>query len=210
MSIIYGLIAKDTKPLCDYSEYKGTFSSVCIKALSKCSEMKGVLTIENYNLYYKKDAKLTFMLMCEKGYSEEGALQCIDSIIKQFQSQITSLNYDNEPIYSLNSTFQQKLRMLIEKYNDPKNVKNVVSQLTNDLLDMHRQVINTADIVNERGDSINMIVTKSEQLSRDSYTFQQTAKRVKYYEKCKKIKLYAVIAAIVILIIGGYILLKRK
>ena len=93
---------------------------------------------------------------------------------------------------------------------DDKNQRNKVDILKDQVLSMHRQVLDTADIVNERGDSINMIVTKSEQLSRDSYTFQQTAKRVKYYEKCKKIKLYAVIAAIVILIIGGYILLKRK
>ena len=120
------------------------------------------------------------------------------------------LEYDNEPIYCLNNSFQQKLKIFIEKYNDTKNVKNLVSQLTNDLLDMHRQVINTADIVNERGDSINMIVTKSEQLSRDSFTFQQTARRVKYHEKCKKIKFYGIILAIVAILIIGYLLLRKK
>ena len=66
MSIIFGIIAKDSKPLCEYSEYIGSISTVCIKAIPMCKEIQGVLTYEGYNMYYEKKSNLIFMLMCEK------------------------------------------------------------------------------------------------------------------------------------------------
>ena len=211
MSIIYGIIAKDSKPLCEYSEYVGSISSVCIKAIAMCKEKQGVLTYEGYNMYYENHFNLIFLLMCEKGYPEEAVFKCIENIVNEFQKTFPSSSaYDNGPQYCLNKQFQQKLRMYMEKYNDPKNQKNKVDILKDQVLSMHRQVLDTADIVNERGEQINLIVSKSEQLSRDSYTFKKTAEKVKNIERWRKIKLYGTIILIFVIIIGTLYLLKRK
>ena len=211
MSIIYGIIAKDSKPLCEYSEYVGSISSVCIKAIAMCKEQQGVLTYEGYNMYYENHFNLIFLLMCEKGYPEEAVFKCIENIVNEFQKTFPSSSaYDNGPQYCLNKQFQQKLRMYMEKYNDPKNQRNKVDILKDQVLSMHRQVLDTADIVNERGEQINLIVSKSEQLSRDSYTFKKTAEKVKNIERWRKIKLYGTIILIFVIIIGTLYLLKRK
>ena len=211
MSIIYGIIAKDSKPLCEYSEYVGSISSVCIKAIAMCKEQQGVLTYEGYNMFYENKSNLIFMLMCEKGYPEETAFKCIENIVNEFQTTFTSSSeYDNVPQYSLNKQFQQKLRMYMEKYNDPKNQKTNVDILTDKLLSMHRQVLDTADIVNERGEQINLIVSKSDQLSRDSFTFKKTAEKVKNIEKWRKIKLYGTIILVLLIIIIAIYLLRGK
>ena len=211
MQIIYGIIAKDSNPLCEYSEYKGSISSVCIKAIAMCKENQGVLTYEGYNMFYENKSNLIFMLMCEKGYPEETAFKCIENIVNEFQTTFTSSSeYDNVPQYSLNKQFQQKLRMYMEKYNDPKNQKTNVDILTDKLLSMHRQVLDTADIVNERGEQINLIVSKSEQLSRDSYTFKKTAEKVKNIERCRKIKTYAIMIGVLVFIIGIILFFKLR
>ena len=211
MSIIFGIIAKDSKPLCEYSEYIGSISTVCIKAIPMCKEIQGVLTYEGYNMYYEKKSNLIFMLMCEKGYPEETVFQCIKNIITEFDTTFPSSSvYDNGPQYCLNKQFQQKLRMYMEKYNDPKNQKNKVDILKDQVLSMHRQVLDTADIVNERGEQINLIVSKSEQLSRDSYTFKKTAEKVKNIERCRKIKTYAIMIGVLIFIIGIILFFKLR
>ena len=211
MQIIYGIIAKDSNPLCEYSEYVGSISSVCIKAIAMCKEQQGVLTYEGYNMFYENKSNLIFMLMCEKGYPEETAFKCIENIVNEFQTTFTSSSeYDNVPQYSLNKQFQQKLRMYMEKYNDPKNQKTNVDILTDKLLSMHRQVLDTADIVNERGEQINLIVSKSDQLSRDSFTFKKTAEKVKNIEKWRKIKLYGTIILVLLIIIIAIYLLRGK
>jgi vesicle-associated membrane protein 7 len=98
----------------------------------------------------------------------------------------------------------------MEKYNDPKNQKTNVDILTDKLISMHRQVLDTADIVNERGEQINLIVSKSEQLSRDSYTFKKTAEKVKNIERWRKIKLYGTIILVLLIIIIAIYLLRGK
>ena len=211
MQIIYGIIAKDSNPLCEYSEYKGSISSVCIKAIAMCKENQGVLTYEGYNMYYENHFNLIFLLMCEKGYPEETVFQCIKNIITEFDTTFPSSSvYDNGPQYCLNKQFQQKLRMYMEKYNDPKNQRNKVDILKDQVLSMHRQVLDTADIVNERGEQINLIVSKSEQLSRDSYTFKKTAEKVKNIERCRKIKTYAIMIGVLVFIIGIILFFKLR
>ena len=211
MQIIYGIIAKDSKPLCEYSEYVGSISSVCIKAIAMCKEQQGVLTYEGYNMYYENHFNLIFLLMCEKGYPEETVFQCIKNIITEFDTTFPSSSvYDNGPQYCLNKQFQQKLRIYMEKYNDPKNQRNKVDILKDQVLSMHRQVLDTADIVNERGEQINLIVSKSDQLSRDSFTFKKTAEKVKNIEKWRKIKLYGTIILVLLIIIIAIYLLRGK
>lgn len=85
MSIIYGLIAQNNKPLCDYSEYKGTFTSICIRTLPKCSNERGLLTIQNaYNIFYRNENGITFLYLCENSFPQEAAIVCLDKTIEEF------------------------------------------------------------------------------------------------------------------------------
>lgn len=204
MSIIYGLIAQKNKPLCDYSEYKGTFTTICLKTLSKCTENKGLLTIENtYNIFYKNESEVTFLFLCEKSYPQEAAIVCLDktseSFFKTFQYQTDFSNYTQ---YGLNNQFQKHLIEIMQKYNsDSKNLDDSISSLKENLLSMHKQVISTSEIVNERGDKIKLIVEKAEELSHDSMVFADTASRVKRLERWRKIRIYVIIAVVIILFI---------
>ena len=85
MSIIYGLIAQNNKPLCDYSEYKGTFTTICIRTLPKCNDEKGLLTLEGgYNIFYRNQGGITFLILCDNSYPQEAAIVCLDKIIEDF------------------------------------------------------------------------------------------------------------------------------
>ena len=204
MSIIYGLIAQKNKPLCDYSEYKGTFTTICLKTLSKCIEDKGLLTIENtYNIFYRNESGITFLFLCEKSYPQEAAIVCLEKTIEQFFKMFQNQNdFSNYTQYSLNNQFQKNLNEIMEKYNsDSKNLDDSINSLKENLLSMHKQVISTNEIVNERGDKIKLIVEKAEELSHDSMVFADTASRVKRLERWRKIRIYVIIAGFIILFI---------
>ena len=152
MSIIYGLIAQKNKPLCDYSEYKGTFTTICLKTLSKCTEEKGLLTIEDtYNIFYRNNGGITFLFLCEKSYPQEAAIVCLDKTIESFFKMFQNQNdFSNYTQYSLNNQFQKNLNEIMEKYNsDSKNLDDSINSLKENLLSMHKQVISTNEIVNE-------------------------------------------------------------
>ena len=69
MSIIYGLIAQNNKPLCDYSECKGTFTSICLRTSPKRLNERALLTIQNnYNIFYRNENGITFLYFCENSF----------------------------------------------------------------------------------------------------------------------------------------------
>ena len=199
MSIIYGLIAQNNKPLCDYSEYKGTFTSICIRTLPKCSNERGLLTIQNaYNIFYRNENGITFLYLCENSFPQEAAIVCLDKTIEEFFKNFsTQTDYSNEPQYCLNNQFQRKLFEKMQKYNSNSNILDEnINELKENLLSMNKQVIESSELVNERGDQIQLIVNKAEKLSQDSHNFADTTKRVKRLEKWRKIKMYIIIAAV--------------
>ena len=204
MSIIYGLIAHNNKPLCDYSEYKGTFTSICIRTLPKCSNERGLLTIQNaYNIFYRNENGITFLYLCENSFPQEAAIVCLDKTIEEFFKNFsTQTDYSNEPQYCLNNQFQRKLFEKMQKYNSNSNILDEnINELKENLLSMNKQVIESSELVNERGDQIQLIVNKAEKLSQDSHNFADTTKRVKRLEKWRKIKMYIIIGGIILALI---------
>ena len=204
MSIIYGLIAQNNKPLCDYSEYKGTFTSICIRTLPKCSNERGLLTIQNaYNIFYRNENGITFLYLCENSFPQEAAIVCLDKTIEEFFKNFsTQTDYSNEPQYCLNNQFQRKLFEKMQKYNSNSNILDEnINELKENLLSMNKQVIESSELVNERGDQIQLIVNKAEKLSQDSHNFADTTKKVKRLEKWRKIKMYIIIGAIILALI---------
>jgi hypothetical protein len=204
MSIIYGLIAQNNKPLCDYSEYKGTFTSICIRTLPKCSNERGLLTIQNaYNIFYRNENGITFLYLCENSFPQEAAIVCLDKTIEEFFKNFsTQTDYSNEPQYCLNNQFQRKLFEKMQKYNSNSNILDEnINELKENLLSMNKQVIESSELVNERGDQIQLIVNKAEKLSQDSHNFADTTKRVKRLEKWRKIKMYIIIGGIILALI---------
>ena len=204
MSIIYGLIAQNNKPLCDYSEYKGTFTSICIRTLPKCSNERGLLTIQNaYNIFYRNENGITFLYLCENSFPQEAAIVCLDKTIEEFFKNFsTQTDYSNEPQYCLNNQFQRKLFEKMQKYNSNSNILDEnINELKENLLSMNKQVIESSELVNERGDQIQLIVEKAEKLSQDSNNFADTTKRVKRLEKWRKIKMYIIIGGIILALI---------
>ena len=190
MSIIYGLIAQNNKPLCDYSEYKGTFTSICIRTLPKCSNERGLLTIQNaYNIFYRNENGITFLYLCENSFPQEAAIVCLDKTIEEFFKNFsTQTDYSNEPQYCLNNQFQRKLFEKMQKYNSNSNILDEnINELKENLLSMNKQV--------------QLIVNKAEKLSQDSHNFADTTKRVKRLEKWRKIKMYIIIGGIILALI---------
>ncbi len=213
MSIIYGLIAQNNKPLCDYSEYKGTFTSICIRTLPKCLNERGLLTIQNtYNIFYRNENGITFLYLCENAFPQEAAIVCLDKTIEEFFKNFsTQKDYSNEPQYCLNNQFQRKLFEKMQKYNTNSNILDEnINELKENLLSMNKQIISTSEIVNERGDKINLIVEKAEKLSQDSTVFADTTKRVKRLEKWRKIRMYLIIFVTLAIIIILLILWTRS
>ena len=201
--IIYILIAKNDKPLAEYSYYTGTFNQICLNYLKKIEPNSSkALKIDDLMLFYINEQSFTYMLMSGKLYPKEGALGCLQSIKREFTSAYEGRDLDGELNYGLNDEFREKLKLKFEYFNEHKDISDdKLEQLKDDLALMKDEILNASGLLDERGDKIKVLDDKADILSRDSNAYYKQSKKVRHSEQCKKYKLFAGISAIILLIV---------
>ena len=207
--IIYMLIAKNEKPLAEYSYFTGTFNQVCLNYLKNIEPNSSkALKIDDFMLFYINENYITYMLMSGKFYPKEGALGCLQSIKREFVSSYEGRDFDGELNYGLNEEFREKLKLKFEYFNEHKEVTDdKLEQLRDDLALMKDEILNASGLLDDRGDKIKVLDDKADILSRDSNAYYRQSKRVRRAEQCKKIKLYvgiSLFALVIIYLIIGF------
>lgn len=202
--IIYLLIAKNEKPLMDYSNFSGTFNQICLKYLKKIEpNTSKAIKIDDFIVFYITDNSMIFMLMAGKSYPKEGAIGCLQSIKNEFNRAFEGRDFEGELNFGLNDhEFKEKLKLKFELFNEQKDLTDdKIYKLKEQLALMKDEIANASDLLDERGDKIKILDEKSDILSRDSNTYYRKSKRVSQYERCKKIKYYIGISLAVLIVI---------
>ena len=212
MSVINILIGYKDKPLCEYSEYTGNFQQICVEILKQVNPDASLsLTFpEGYTIHYRNENDITYLVMTDQNYPKATVIGCLDSIQTEFKKKYSTYNFDSTPSYGLNQEFSSILKNKFIFYNNNKDVPDEqLNSLKEKLVVMKDQVINANNLLNERGDKINLIVKKAETLQDTSRSFYTSSKKVSLAARMKKIKIYLFIGgALIILLIIGYFLFR--
>ena len=202
--IIYSLVAKGVIPLVGYSNFTGTFDQVCINYLKNISPSSSaqVKIDSDYLIYYINENNITYLLMTDNLYPKEAAIGCLESIRKEFELAFESINLDAPTNFCLESEFKTKLRMKFDYFNENSDISNEsIGRIKDEMSKMKDEVLNASGLLDERGGKIEILGEKSDNLSKGSNAFYKNAKRVRKAEMMKKIKLYAAIVCVILLII---------
>ena len=202
--IIYALIGYKEIPLVGYSEFKGDFQNLCHDYLSKIEpNSSGGYKINDYFLFYINENSISYVIMTDLHYSKNTALSCLESIKKEFSAVYPNPNFENSEKFSLNKEFRPKLKMSYEYYNENKDVLDESSnKLKEEIFKMKDDLLETYDLLDERGGKLAVVNDKAESLKEKSVQFHKAAKKVKKSEGHRK--LYLIIGIIAAVIVIGY------
>ena len=214
-SIIYTLIGNESSPtpLAEISLAGGNFHLMAIKLLDKC---KGEVNIsrsyayeQEYMFHYHNKDGLSVLCMANASYSNRLAYEFLfkirDKIFEEYGKEF------NQAIgFSLKKHFIEEVKQIMQNYNIKKEDKIAVVQKNID--EVKNIMIQNIDKILERGDKIEILVTKTDELQSNAVVFNKTAKKVKMHFLCKNLRLtilvslilLAVIMLIVILSCGGF------
>lgn len=190
MSIIYVCVSSNKQILCSYAEQKYDFDSA-INGLFKHIEpnSKGSFEYTDQCMFFTWDeSNYTFIAMCGKDYPPETAFFFLGKVKDEF--------------FKSKSNMKPKLQSLFQHYNQNKDVPedSKLVELKQGLLSMKNQVLQSNELLDARGQKLNLMLEKSEGLKEDSQTFYNVAKKVKKDALCRKYRWYF-IGGLVILII---------
>lgn len=206
--IIYCLVAYGEKSLAQYSEYKGTFQKTCQNYLHSVeSNTSAGYKIDDYFIYYINENGITYLIMTDSKYSKGSALSCLESIKKEFLSSFADTNLEDIEEFGLDKDFRQKLKMKYEYFNENKDVVNESTQkLVDEIFKMKEDVLNASELLNERGDKVEKVNNKAEDLAETSHKYKRVAEKVK--KETNKKKIYFTIGIIAAILVIAYALVS--
>lgn len=205
-SIIYALIGYHDKPLCAYSEYKGTFQKVCQNFLHNIEEnSSGGYKIDDYFIFYINENGISYVIMTDVTYSRITATACLESIQREFKETYKDKDFEVMGSFSLDPEFKPKLKMKYEYFNENKEVINESTRkLRDEIFRMKDEILNASDSLNLRGDKLQNVNDKADNLQKTSYNYRKGATRVRKSESNKKT--WIIIGTVGSILVIGYFL----
>ncbi|RZF48652.1 hypothetical protein LSTR_LSTR010742 [Laodelphax striatellus] len=174
MPILYSVVARGTTVLAKFATCAGNFSEVTEQILAKIApeNRKKTLSHSSYLFHYICEDRIVYMCIADDEFERSRAFLYLNEIKKRFRSTYGS-RADTAIAYAMNSEFGPILG-------------NEMAQHIN------------LDNIAMRGERLELLVDKTENLTASSVTFRATSRNLQRALFWKNMKLYMIISAIVL------------
>ena len=199
--LLYILIGSGPKPLAGYGEKTGDFVRECENQLGRCQKNKSAsITFENCKIFYENVDNVTYLLMTMPAYPLSAGVSCIESLKKEFSTELHGRNFSVVDNYGLNKEMKQRLKMKFDYYNENTEIVSEKLENLKGVMNQYQiQVSKAAKELNERGELLNEMQNKARDLENDSFNFKKGAIKVRKVECSKKV--WSIVAIIVVILI---------
>ena len=199
--LLYILIGSGPKPLAGYGEKTGDFVRECENQLGRCQKNKSAsITFENCKIFYENVDNVTYLLMTMPAYPLSAGVSCIESLKKEFSTELHGRNFSVVDNYGLNKEMKQRLKMKFDYYNENTEIVSEKIENLKGVMNQYQiQVSKAAKELNERGELLNEMQNKAKDLENDSFNFKKGAIKVRKVECSKKV--WSIVAIIVVILI---------
>ena len=201
-NLISIFIAKQAKPLASYTTGKGFFNQIFEKVLKQINQNSAKMKYNDYMIYYLNENEKIYIILTASSYPECSAISCLESLNKEFGSILNDIDVDNIEEYSLNKQFEEKLKMKYDFYNKNINVTGEnIQNLKIEMVKFKDEVYGVNEELNKRGQKIEVIENKAENLVPDSQNFYKSSQNVNKKESNYKCWLTIAIILVILIII---------
>ncbi|GAM22766.1 hypothetical protein SAMD00019534_059410, partial [Acytostelium subglobosum LB1] len=202
MPIIYALVARGPLVLAEFTNTTGNFQTITRRILDLIppNDTKMSYVYEKYIFHYLVQDSLTYLCMADQEFGRRIPFLFLDDVKNRFRS-IYGDKGKTAIAYGMNSEFSRTLSNLMDHYsNNPKSdafskAMAEVDEVKNIL------VTDVAPQLLKRGEKIEILVDRTENLNTQSFKFKKQSKQLKCAMWWKNMKLMLIIAAVVAIII---------
>jgi len=200
-SIIYALVARGTTILTEHSTRSGNYTKVVKRILEKIPPQDGRMSyvFERHYFHYLVSDGLVFLCMADEAFGRRIPFAFLDDIKNRFFS-----TYGNRGktalAYAMNADFARILETQMAYYSNNANADKIrkVHQKIDEVKDI---MVTNNERVLERGERIELLVDKTEELNKESLNFKKKSTQLKRAMWWKNVKLMVILGIIILVII---------
>ena len=180
-SIIYAVIASDSNPtpLAEVSLAEGNFGMLALKLLTKIRKDNSASYVyENkYIFHYNNQFDVTFLCMTDAAFHNRTAYAFLFDIKEKFFEKFGT-NVKNLPGYGANREFSELMKQKMNFYNSDQGGNDKLKTVRENIEKTKDIMIENIDKVLARGEKIELLVNKTQQLSDSSVSMRKTVKDI--------------------------------
>lgn len=109
--------------------------------------------------------------MCDDKLTQDSAFAYLEDLKSVFLKTFDYRSIESAYAYSLNEKFRENIRGKMNYYNANLNDSDSVSQLKKGVMDYKDNILQANDVLMERGEKINLIVKKADNLRTESMNY---------------------------------------
>uniref|UniRef100_A0A8W8ILU4 Vesicle-associated membrane protein 7 n=1 Tax=Magallana gigas TaxID=29159 RepID=A0A8W8ILU4_MAGGI len=213
MAITYSSISRGTTILCSHQTGSGSFENVVqsiIKNIPTRNDGKTTYQSESYLFHCVIENGMIYLCAANPDFGKKQPYAYLAEIKRKFQSGTLSMKAVNCGLHELDSEFGFIMAQDMEKFSKP-GAGDHVSTLRSQVDDVKNVMTQNIERVLDRGERLENLIDKTEELEASSSQFQKTARKIrkKYWWKNTKMMIiigviaFIVLVVIVILILNG-------
>lgn len=205
MPIIAALVARGTVVLAEYSPPGTNFPSIARRLCAQIPstpDSKNSYNYEGHNFNYLVEGGLTFICMTDQDMKLRVPYAFLYDIANRFKTTYKG-TIPTASALQMNDTFSRILRDRLDFFSNDRNADKI-TRVKGEIEDAKTIMVKNIDKVLERGERIEMLVQKTEDMNVQSHTFKKKSTQLKkkmFWQNCKLCALLVVVVAV--LIIGG-------
>ena len=176
------------------------FQRICKKENRTFEERNKITSKENAYYFIIYQPNLVFIAYVDESYPE----RLVFAMFEEIKNDIILL-MNNEEMKEFNSENRQKLKVIIEKYQD-KNKMDKIGEIQNDVNEVKIVMKKDIDKMVQNIEDIEKLNQKANELKEATEQYKNTSEEVKRIACWKKWKLWIILIIIILIILSGIII----
>ncbi|KAF9970606.1 Vesicle-associated membrane protein [Actinomortierella ambigua] len=201
MSIIYALVARGPIILAEYTNSSGNFLTVTEAILDKIPPNNSKLTYvyDRYLFHYICEDGLTYMCMADDTFGRRVPFAFLQDMKERFLDQYSYERALSATVpYGMNE-FSKTIAKQMEYFSTNPNADKI-KQVQGEIEQVKDVMVHNIERVLERGERIELLVDKTDNLNHQAYAFKKRSTALKHSMWWKNKKLIVILVLVMIVV----------
>ncbi|CAH3043214.1 unnamed protein product [Porites lobata] len=210
MSIIYSLIARGTTVLVDYTETTGNFQQITGSILQKIplhDDTKCTYVSGSYHFHVIVNDGIIFLCMADEDFGKRQPYAFLEEIKRRFENSSLKQRARTAHAYEFKRDFGQVLASQMALFSDTGyDDTDQIAKVRREVNEVKGVMTQNIEKVLERGERIDVLVGKAEELDHSAQSFHRQSTRLRKQMWWQNKKMCLLLIFVLLVIIGVIVL----
>ncbi|PKA49362.1 Putative vesicle-associated membrane protein 726 [Apostasia shenzhenica] len=202
-SLIYSFVARGTVILAEYTEFTGNFTSIAAQCLQKLpsSNNKFTYNCDNHTFNYLVEDGYTYCVVAIESAGRQIPIAFLERVKEDFTKRYGGGKAGTTGANSLSREFGPKMKDHMQYCIDHPDEISKLAKVKAQVSEVKGVMMENIEKVLDRGEKIELLVDKTENLSSQAQDFRQQGTRVRRKMWLQNMKVKLIVLGIIIALI---------